>query len=126
MALSMALIARPPNQKSSKGMGDIAYHTTKAIVNLVQSKVPMSVPMLQAELLVTLYELSQSMPEQAYLSLGRCVQMTKAFKWHGPGFWTERRQKEMTGELKLCSILWWAIVYVDWYAHPFLARSSGQ
>jgi hypothetical protein len=65
MALSMALIARPPNQKSSKGMGDIAYHTTKAIVNLVQSKVPMSVPMLQAELLVTLYELSQSMPEQA-------------------------------------------------------------
>ena len=74
-------IARPPNQKSSKGMGDIAYHTTKAIVNLVQSKVPMSVPMLQAELLVTLYELSQSMPDQAYLSLGRCVQMTKAFKW---------------------------------------------
>lgn len=114
MALCMALIARPPNQKPSKGMGDTVYHTTKAIVNLVQSKAPMSVQLLQAELLVAMYELSQSMPQQAYLSLGGCVQMTKAFKWHDPGFWTEQRQKDIPGELKLCSILWWAIVYVDW------------
>jgi hypothetical protein len=113
LALCMALIARPPNQKSSK-MGDTVYHTTKAILSLVQSKVPMSVPLLQAELLVAMYEFSQSMPQQAYLSLGRCLQMTKAFGWHGAVFWAEDRKASMARDLKLYSILWWAIVYLDW------------
>ncbi|KAK4153243.1 hypothetical protein C8A00DRAFT_34014 [Chaetomidium leptoderma] len=113
MALCMALIARPPNQKPSRGMGDTVYHSTKAILSLIQSKVPMSVQLLQAELLVAMYEFSQSMPQQAYLSLGRCLQMTKAFGWHNGTFWTAAQQASMPMELKLYSILWWAIVYVD-------------
>ncbi len=110
----MALIARPPNQKSSKGMGDTVYHSTKAILSLVQSKVPLSVQLLQAELLVAMYEYSHSKPQQAYLSLGRCLQMTKALEWHNPDFWSAERQASMPRDLKLNSILWWAIVYVDW------------
>jgi hypothetical protein len=113
LALCMALVARPPNQKPSK-VGDTAYLSTKAILSLVQSKVPISIPMLQAELLVALYEFSQSMPQQAYLSLGRCFQMTKALSWHELAFWTNARKAERPTELKLCSILWWAIVHVDW------------
>ncbi|KAL2166908.1 hypothetical protein VTG60DRAFT_2016 [Thermothelomyces hinnuleus] len=113
MALSMALIARPPNQKSSKGMGDTVYLSTKAILSLVQSKVPISTKMLQAELLVAMYEFSHSMPQQAYLSLGRCLQMTKAMGWHDPTFWALEKQISRPADLKLCSILWWAIVYVD-------------
>jgi hypothetical protein len=114
MALCMALVARPPNQKSSKGMGDTVYPTTKAILGLVQSKLPMSVHMLQAELLVAMYEFSHAMPQQAYMSLGHCLQMTKAFGWHNVAFWSPDRQASKTGELKLNSILWWAIVYLDW------------
>ncbi|KAK3300152.1 uncharacterized protein B0H64DRAFT_414237 [Chaetomium fimeti] len=105
MALCMALVARPPNQKSSKGMGDTVYPTTKAILGLVQSKLPMSVHMLQAELLVAMYEFSQAMPQQAYMSLGHCLQMTKAFGWHNAAFWTPDRQASNPGELKLNSIL---------------------
>ncbi|KAK4242707.1 hypothetical protein C8A03DRAFT_40048 [Achaetomium macrosporum] len=112
LALCMALIARPPNQKSSK-IGDTVYHSTKAILSLVQSKAPISVQLLQAELLVALYEFSQSMPQQAYLSLGRCLQMTKAFGWHGAEFWAEDRKAFMAKDLKLSSILWWAIVFLD-------------
>ena len=114
LTLCMALIARPPNQKSSKGMGDTVYHSTKAILSLVQSKVPLSVQLLQTELLVAMYEYSHSKPQQAYLSLGRCLQMTKALEWHNPNFWSAERQASMPRDLKLNSILWWAIVYIDW------------
>ncbi len=114
LTLCMALIARPPHQKSSKGMGDTVYHSTKAILSLVQSKVPMSVQLLQAELLVAMYEYSHSKPQQAYLSLGRCLQITKALEWHNPVFWSIERQGSMPKDMKLCSILWWAIVYIDW------------
>lgn len=114
MALCMALIAHPPNQKPSKGMGDTAYHSTKAILSLVQSKVPMSIQLLQAELLVALYEFSQSMPQQAYLSLGRCLHMAKAFGWHSSSFWANEGQASPPAALKLCSVVMWAIVYVDW------------
>lgn len=114
MALCMALVARPPNQKSSKGMGDTAYHTTKAMLGLVQSKLPMSVRMLQAELLIAMYEFSQAMPQQAYMTLGHCLQMTKAFGWHNLIFWGIDQQAARPAELKLNSILWWAIVYLDW------------
>jgi hypothetical protein len=114
LTLCMALVARPPNQKPTKGMGDAVYHSTKAILSLVQSKVPMSVQLLQTELLVAMYELAQSMPQQAYLSIGRCLQMTKAFGWHNPTFWSVDNQAAMPRELKLYSILWWTIVYIDW------------
>lgn len=114
VALCMALIARPPNQKSSKGMGDTVYPSTKAILSLVQSRVPISTKMLQAELLIAMYEFSHSMPQQAYLSLGRCIQMTKAMGWHGATFWSAERQMSRPADLKLCSILWWAIVHLDW------------
>ncbi|KAL2165399.1 hypothetical protein VTH06DRAFT_697 [Thermothelomyces fergusii] len=112
-ALCMALIARPPNQRSSKGMGDTVYPSTKAILSLVQSKVPISTRMLQAELLVAMYEFSHAMPQQAYLTLGRCLQMTRAMGWHEAAFWSLEKQMATPADLKLCSILWWAIVYVD-------------
>ncbi|KAK4042252.1 hypothetical protein C8A01DRAFT_33752 [Parachaetomium inaequale] len=113
MALCMALIARPPNQKSSKGLGDTVYLSTTAILKVIRSRVPMSIKMLQAELLVAMYEFSHSMPQQAYSSLGSCLQMTKVFGWHNPSFWSDERRASKPGELKLCSILWWAIVYID-------------
>ncbi|KAK4147823.1 uncharacterized protein C8A04DRAFT_24378 [Dichotomopilus funicola] len=113
LALCMALVTYPPNQRTSKGMGDTAYPSTKAIMTLIRSKNPPSLQLLQAELLVALYEFSHSMPHQACLSLGTCLQMTKTFGWHKPDFWSPERQISKPAELKLCSILWWAIVYLD-------------
>jgi hypothetical protein len=116
LALCMALIASPPNQKQSKGMGDTTYHSIKTVLAFVQSKIPKSVQVLQAELLVALYEFSHGMPEQAYRSLGNCLQTTKMLGWHNSNFWAIDNQVSLhrLRELKLCSILWWAIVYVDW------------
>lgn len=111
LVLCMSMIARPPEPNPGSGMGDALYHTTKALLNLVQSNVPMSVELLQAELLVAMYEFSHARSQQAYLTLGRCVQMSRAFGWHDKLFWGGNRHPR---DLKRCAILWWAIVYVDW------------
>ncbi|KAJ4296979.1 hypothetical protein N0V88_003895 [Collariella sp. IMI 366227] len=116
LTLAIALVARPPNSRPSK-LGDSTYHSTKTVLSLVQSKAPLSTQLLQAELLVALYEFSQSMPQQAYMSVGRCLHITRALRWHETWFWTAERQATMPRELKLCSILWWATVYLDCLLH---------
>jgi len=113
LVLCMRLIIRTPISNSVAGMGDSLYLSAKTMLNLVQSKVALSVPLLQAELLVAMYEFSHSMPQQAYMTVGRCFQITKAFGWHYEPFWSDERQALVPRELKLCSILWWAVVYID-------------
>jgi len=114
LVLCMRLIIRPPNANPFSGMADRHYLSTKTMLSIVQSKVPLSISLLQAELLISLYEFSHSMPQQAYMSVGNCFQMSRAFGWHSKSFWTLGPQSHGPRELKLCSILWWAIVYVDW------------
>lgn len=120
LLLSMSLIARGPEptprpgREHARGLGDSAYHTSKTVLNLALSSLPMTVPLLQAEFLVAMYEFAHSMPQQAYLSLGSCLQMTRVLGWHNRLFWGDDRQKSVPRELKLCSVLWWAIVHVDW------------
>ncbi|KAK4218260.1 hypothetical protein QBC37DRAFT_369207 [Rhypophila decipiens] len=113
LVLCMRLIIRPPTANPLSGMADRHYLSTKTMLSIVQSKVPMSTALLQAELLVALYEFRHSMPQQAYMSAGNCFQMSRAFGWHNKSFWALGPQSPGPRELKLCSILWWAIVYVD-------------
>ncbi|KAK3341289.1 hypothetical protein B0T25DRAFT_336947 [Lasiosphaeria hispida] len=118
LTLCMRLITRTPNAVNPvAGMGDSLYLSAKTMLSLVQSKVALSIPLLQAELLVAMYEFSHSMPQQAYMTVGRCFQISRAFGWHHDMFWSEERQSHVPRELKLCSILWWAIVYVDCLVH---------
>jgi len=114
LVLCMSLIIRTPMSDSVAGMSDSLYLSAKTLLNLVQSKVALSMPLLQAELLVALYEFSHAMPQQAYMTVGRCFHITKAFGWHYELFWSKERQTLAPRELKLCSILWWAVVYIDW------------
>ncbi len=112
--LCMFLMTRSPQENPVSGMSDALYVSAKTLLSLVQSKVPLSLLLLQAHLLMAMYEFSHSMPQQAYMSIGTCCQMSKAFGWHGKLFWTEERQSIAPRDLKLCSILWWAIVFIDW------------
>ncbi|KAK3329529.1 hypothetical protein B0H66DRAFT_526913 [Apodospora peruviana] len=117
LILCMRLIIRPPNSNPFSGMADRHYLSTKTMLSLVQTKVQLSIPLLQAELLIALYEFSHAMPQQVYMSVGNCFQMTRAFGWQSKSFWTQGPQSLGPRELKLCSILWWAIVYVDCLVH---------
>ncbi|KAK3694899.1 hypothetical protein B0T22DRAFT_86473 [Podospora appendiculata] len=118
LVLCMRLITRSPITNPISGMGDRHYLSAKTMLNLVQSKVPaFSIQLLQAELLVALYECSHGMPQQAYMSVGNCCQISRALGWHNKAFWSLEQQSLGPRQLKLCSILWWAIVYVDCLVH---------
>jgi hypothetical protein len=113
LILCMLLSVRLPNDNPLVGMGDSLYLSIKSLLGVVQVRVPLSISLLQAELLISLYEQSHCMPQQAYMSVGRCFQMTKAFGWHHKGFWAKESWNIHARDLKLCSILWWATVYMD-------------
>ncbi|KAL1835711.1 hypothetical protein VTJ49DRAFT_6199 [Mycothermus thermophilus] len=113
VVLCMTLIARPPAPNSNKGIHDAAYHTVKGTLSTVQSTVELSIPLVQSELLLALYEFTQNKPLQAYLSVGRCLHMTRVLGWHEPAFWCVGNDIAKAKELKRCSVLWWAMVYVD-------------
>jgi hypothetical protein len=112
LILCMLLIIRTPNN-SGAPMDDGLYLSVKTAFTLVHSKVPNSTSLLQAQLLIALYEYSHGLPQQAYMSMGTCLQMTRSFGWHLRSFWSEERQQLLPGDLKLDSILWWALVYLD-------------
>lgn len=121
LVLCMSLIATPPNvttrvsrgNKEGTGTGNNPYHCAKAILVLVETNRTLTVEMLQAELLVALYELSHAMPREAYLTLNRCVHMAKACRWYTKAFWEGLGGNPRLK--KLFSVLWWAIQYLDWY-----------
>lgn len=116
LILSMLLVIRLPSEAEAE-MDDGLYQSAKTMCTLVETKLPWSRTLLQSRLLVTLYELSQGLPQQAYLSVGSCVQITREFGWHYQSFWSEERQRTLSAELKLNSLLWWALIYVDGYVH---------
>ncbi|KAL2271008.1 hypothetical protein VTJ83DRAFT_379 [Remersonia thermophila] len=113
LVLCMTLIARPPAPQSNKGIHDAVYHTVKGVLSTVQSTVALSIPLLQSELLLALYEFAQNKPLHAYLSVGRCLHMTRVLGWHEQAFWCLGGDIAKAKELKRCSLLWWALVYVD-------------
>lgn len=113
LVLCMHLITRQ-HTNPIVGMSDSLYLHAKLMLSAVQSKTTFSIPMLQAQLLLALYESSHSMPQQAYMTVGNCCQISQAFGWHTKGFWSEQRRNMAPRELQHCSILWWAIVYLDW------------
>lgn len=130
LVLCMSVIASSPDEPKPKpspkskskrnanaGLGDNAYHSAKATLTLVQSKLQMTRTMLQAELLIAMYEFSNAMFQQAYMSLLRCVQITKNLNWHNGAFGASNGQPLDAKELKLCSTLWWSIVHLDCLLH---------
>ncbi|KAL1835111.1 hypothetical protein VTK73DRAFT_6253 [Phialemonium thermophilum] len=114
LILCMLLVIRTPGDHAALGMDDCLYLCVKAAFTLVQNTVSLSLPLLQAQLLVALYEYGHGLPQQAYASLGACMQMTRAFGWQRSVYWTEDRRQALPADLKMASILFWAVVYLDW------------
>lgn len=95
-------------------MVDSVYLSVKTMLSVFKTKVCLSIPLMQAELLIAMYEASHGMHQQAYMSVGSCCQLSRALGWWDKNFWAGQRRAAMPINLQLCSALWWAIVYVDW------------
>jgi hypothetical protein len=116
LILCMTLLTHPPAPRS-KGMENAEYRAVKGILGTVRGAVAFSIPLLQSQLLLAFYEFSHNMSRQAYFSVGDCVLMTKALGWHDQTFWHADDVMAVTinaKELQRCSILWWALVDIDW------------
>lgn len=113
LALCMQLIVRPPNESQTASMRNSTYHSVKTLCGVVAANTPLSVSMLQANLLICLYELGHLMPQQAYLTLGTCSTIVRAFGWLEESFWGQDLWIRRARELKLCSILWWSMVFLE-------------
>lgn len=113
LALSMLLIVRAPEDTPGVSMQNSLYHSIKTLCGLVAAKEPMSIPLLQANLLVCLYELCHFMPQQAYMTLGSCVTISRAFGWLSESFWRQDQWIVRPRVLKAYSIIWWAMMFLE-------------
>lgn len=113
LAVCMLLIARSPEETPAGSMQNSLYHSVKTLCGIVTTKTPLSTSILQAHLLICLYELGHLMPQQAYLTLGTCSTIARAFGWFDETFWGQDQWIVRARELKLCSILWWSMVFLE-------------
>lgn len=113
LALSMLLIVRAPEDTPGVSMQNSLYHSIKTLCGLVAAKEPMSIPLLQANLLVCLYELCHFMPQQAYMTLGSCVTISRAFGWLSESFWRQDQWIVRPRVLKAYSIIWWSMMFLE-------------
>lgn len=113
LLLSMFLIVRAPEEDTGASMQNSLYHFAKTLCTLVAIKAPLSIPLLQANLLVCLYELYHFMPQQAYMTLGSCVTIVRAFGWLDENFWRHDHWIVRPRELKISSILWWSMMFLE-------------
>lgn len=113
LALSMLLIVRAPEDTPGVSMQNGLYHSIKTLCGLVAAKEPLSIPLLQANLLVCLYELCHFMPQQAYMTLGSCVTICRAFGWLSESFWRQDQWIVRPRVLKAYSIIWWSMMFLE-------------
>lgn len=113
LALGMLLTVRSPEDSPAVSMQNSLYHSVKTLCSIVTTNTPLSTAILQANLLICLYELGHLMPQQAYLTLGTCVTIVRAFGWLDESFWGQDQWIVRAKELKLCSILWWSVVFLE-------------
>lgn len=113
LALCMHLVIRTPEEDPIVSMQSGLYHSVKTLCGIVAAKTSLTISVLQANLLVCLYEIGHLMPQQAYLTLGMCSTIVRAFGWLEESFWGQDQWMVRAGELKLCSILWWSMVFLE-------------
>ncbi|PSR79668.1 hypothetical protein BD289DRAFT_375250, partial [Coniella lustricola] len=113
LIICMLLIVRSPEETTVVSMQSSLYYSVKTLWGIVAAKTPLSISVLQASLLICLYEIGHLMPQQAYLTLSTCVSIVRAFRWLDETFWAQDQWILRAKELKLCSILWWAMVFLE-------------
>lgn len=118
LALCILLIVRSPEESPLVSMQNSLYHSVKTLCGIVAARAPLSTSLLQANLLLCLYEVCHLMPQQAYLTLGTCITIVRAFGWLEESFWGQDQWIVRARELKLCSILWWSLVFLERYVSP--------
>ncbi|KAI9785945.1 MAG: hypothetical protein M1839_008211 [Geoglossum umbratile] len=109
------VIQRPPEPPASVQIP--LYSIAKRFYFLVETSGVYSLALLQAGILISLYELGQGIYPAAYLSIGQCARLGHALGIHGKdapqmlhkvGTWTELEERRR---------VWWAVVILERYVN---------
>jgi hypothetical protein len=107
------VIQRPPEPPTT--VQTPLYSMAKRFYFLVETSGVYSLPLLQAGILISLYELGHAIYPAAYLSLGQCARLGHALGIHRKdvpqmlprvGTWTEQEERRR---------VWWAVVVLERY-----------
>lgn len=116
LTICLATYHRKPLEKSLPGIDhDSLYIATKSLFSKVQTTTsvqgPSSLLLVQAGILIAVYEYARGMVDSAYLSIGACARMGYAAGIHErtslPGKGTRLKEEGNT---------WWAILIYERYA----------
>ncbi|KAH8660317.1 fungal-specific transcription factor domain-containing protein [Xylariales sp. PMI_506] len=116
---------------SSSTASSIRYESTKRMASTLESRGILSVTLLQAHLLIALFEICQAVYPNAYLTIGHCAQLGHAMGLHDPrnapqlgqararlsASWTELEEQRRT---------WWAVRILDRYVSIGSAGASSR
>jgi Fungal specific transcription factor domain len=101
--------------QASSDQLDRRYYTAKLFLSLLQSTGRLSEEALQANVLIAIYELSQSLHEAAELSIGICARVGMAMGLH-----RTLNSRIPTNHLPLRDVerqrrIWWCIIIIERY-----------
>ncbi|KAH0542646.1 hypothetical protein FGG08_002969 [Glutinoglossum americanum] len=129
--LCMKLIIQHPPEPPATVQTPL-YVIAKRLYFLVETSGVYSIPLLQAGVLISLYELGHAIYPAAYLSIGQCARLGHALGIHGKdvpqmlpkvGTWTELEERRR---------VWWAVVVLERFVnlggkgHPLSTEDASR
>ncbi|KAF3314531.1 hypothetical protein TWF173_004614 [Orbilia oligospora] len=111
-----ALLDFPANHDGIDPLSRETYKTAKAYLAEIEASNVISVRLLQAALLISLYEVSNGMFPTAYLTVGHCARLG-----HALGIHARKRAPQVLSppvsstELEERSRVWWGVIILDRY-----------
>ncbi|KAF2704988.1 putative fungal-specific transcription factor [Pleomassaria siparia CBS 279.74] len=109
--LSLKLITTLP-PTSPRNPRTSLYHAVKHYYLEVEGSSTFSIPVLQAGILLALYELGHAIYPAAYLSIGACARYAHALGINGSGTMVTTRVTTLV-EVEERRRVWWVIVIID-------------
>lgn len=110
LLLAMFLVTRPPgNNSSMREMQTPLYYETKTLYSFIVSSGRSTIEVIQAGLLISLYEVGHGMTEAAQVTMAVCSRM--AMKMKAVQYRNSSRNIQNTEFGRL----WWGIVTLDRY-----------
>jgi len=126
LLLSICLITYYPSQTSAQlADQESLYLTARMLFAHVQAFIPASTHLIQAGILISVYEYAHGRRDAAYISIGTCARMAYATGIHkvkpAPGFHDNEACLAAEEERNV----WWGIVICERYC-SFLTRNHEQ
>ncbi|KAI9810599.1 MAG: hypothetical protein M1827_006161 [Pycnora praestabilis] len=124
LLLCMKLIATPPDDFGMESPQTYCYSMAKRFYSAVEQNGTYSIHLLQAAVLIGLYEVGHAIYPAAYLTVGHCARMGYAMGIHRrkdlpqmlnrPSTWTDVEERGR---------VWWAVLILDRYVNlGFIGR----